>query len=96
MDGSRRRRSIALETTSNASASAEASASEEDEEETSVDDAAPREILAEFDLISLESAPKVAESTPSMDPFAGFGDIAVESPSPPQNADNDDEFGDFV
>ena len=77
-------------------ASAEASASEEDEEETSVDDAAPREILAEFDLISLESAPKVAESTPSMDPFAGFGDIAVESPSPPQNADNDDEFGDFV
>ena len=77
-------------------ASTEASASEEDEEETSVDDAAPREVLAEFDLISLESAPKVAETTPGMDPFAGFGDIAVESAASPQIADNDDEFGDFV
>jgi len=74
----------------------ETSESEEDEE-TFVDDATPREIMAEFDLISLESAPKIAETTSSTDPFAKFGDIALESPAPPQNAViNDDEFGDFV
>jgi hypothetical protein len=58
----------------------------------------------EFDLISLEPTPSEKAPASVIDPFANFGDVAVESPMPQTSREDDvedvpledDDFGDFV